>query len=288
MPQPVQCIVVHSVEAPARAGLAYSLATGWLQSAGVSVHAITDPSESVDMADLGTVAYHCGGGNQHSVGDEVTGYAAWSTAQWEDPTAFAALRLDAKKVAEQAKKLGIPLRWLKIAEIKAGLRGVITHNDARLAWGGTTHTDPGPGFPYDKFMQMCQQWAGQPVTAALNKTPNPQATGVGGAQPEDDDMALFFTYSEVSPRADGTYGSRVFISDGVFFRHVKDMEELAFEIYRLQQLGRTAQYVSDTKYARTDVPSGDPHAAAQVVAAAKWVLDPHVGGRDITEFLPKV
>lgn len=214
--QPVQCIVVHSLEAPATPGMAYSLATGWLQHERVSIHAITDPVESIDMVGLDTVAYHCGGGNSHSAGDEVTGYAAWTTAQWLEPRAFAALRLDAKKVAEQALKLDIPRRWLKIAQIKAGERGIITHNDARLAFGGTTHTDPGPGFPYEIFMQMVQQFAGDIVDPETN--PNPTSPGEGGAQAEteDDDMTLLLND-----------GSRTGVLQGGLLTHLGDSFSVA-------------------------------------------------------------
>lgn len=197
--QPVQCIVIHSLEAPARRGMAWSLATGWLQGERVSIHAITDPGESIDMVPLDTVAYHCGGGNQRGVGDEVTGYAAWTRAQWLEPEPFAALRLDARKVAEQAKELGIPLRWLKIAQLRAGERGLCFHNDVRLAFGGTTHTDPGPGFPDDIFLKMCQQWAGETVDPETNPNPKPTGPQTGGAQPEDEDITMYVIHSANRP-----------------------------------------------------------------------------------------
>src|SRR5690606_20584217 len=50
---------------------------------------------------------------------------------------------------------GITPRRLTIAEMKAGrLSGVITHNDMRLAWGGTDHTDPGPNFPMNHLLAL--------------------------------------------------------------------------------------------------------------------------------------
>jgi hypothetical protein len=46
-----------------------------------------------------------------------------------------------------AAKHGIPARWLTVAQMRDGVsKGHVTHNDARLAWGGTDHTDPGAGF----------------------------------------------------------------------------------------------------------------------------------------------
>jgi hypothetical protein len=185
-------IVIHSLEAPPRRGLAYDLAAGWLQNAGVSPQHMTDPGETVDTLRPGIVGYHCGNGNQQSVGLEVTGYAGWSKDQWLDPTAFAAVRLDAKQGAAVAKHYGIPMRWLSLAQIRNGERGFCTHNDISLTLGGTNHWDPGPNFPYGIFMQMVQQFAGgwdgikddpKPVT--------PDAPGPGGADPEEFTVGQF-------------------------------------------------------------------------------------------------
>ena len=177
-------IVIHSLEAPARRGLAYSLATGWLQNQEVSPHSMTDPGETVDVLTLDTIGWQCGNGNQVSIGLEVTGYAAWSFDEWTTGDAFAAVRLDAKRAAEVAKAEGIPLRWLSLQQIRSGEAGFCTHADVSATLGGTNHTDPGTGFPYAIFMQMVQQWtAGADVSPA--PTPNPQpGGGTGGAAPK--------------------------------------------------------------------------------------------------------
>lgn len=189
------CIVIHSLEAPATKGMVNSLATGWLQTAPVSVHALAGPDEVIDMVPIDTVAYHCGGGNFTSVGIEHTGYAAWTFAQWisgdshqgAQSGAFDALRNGARKVAEWCVALNIPIRWLTPDEAAKGARGLITHDTARLAFGGTTHTDPGPLFPYAIYLRMVQDFAGQ----ARQPDPTNQAPGdqVGGAEGDWFDMA---------------------------------------------------------------------------------------------------
>lgn len=193
-----RCIVIHSVESEATPGLAWSLANGWLQTQPVSVHAIADPVECVRMVPIDTVAYHCGGGNSVSVGIEHTGKAAWTFQQWtsgdshqdQKPGAFDALRNGARCVAEWCKALGIPRVWLTPAEAAAGARGLITHNTARLAFGGTTHTDPGPGFPYAIYLKMVQQFYDGKVVPDPT-TPTPTPGGPGGAEGDDmyDDAA---------------------------------------------------------------------------------------------------
>jgi len=180
-------IVIHSLEAPAKRGLAWDLAAGWLKNAGVSPHAMTDPGETVETCPENVVGWHCGNGNQVGIGLEVTGYAAWSIEQWTTGDAWAALRLDAKRAAEASTRHGIPLRWLSLNQINAGMSGLVTHFDISqtIGRGSTNHTDPGRGFPYDAFLRTAQQWQGG-SGAGAGSTPNPQpAGGTGGAEADD-------------------------------------------------------------------------------------------------------
>jgi len=183
-------VVIHSLEAPAVDGMAYSLATGWIQTSQVSPHAITDPSETVDLLDDVTVGWHCGNGNQVSQGDEHTGYAAWTREQWLAPKAFAALRLGAKRVAARCKRYNIPIRWLSIQQIRNGEKGLCSHADIAVALGGSTHTDPGRGFPYDLFIKMVQQWTDGTIGNPGNPPTDQPGGGTGGAQPKEwDELA---------------------------------------------------------------------------------------------------
>jgi hypothetical protein len=146
---------------------------------------MTDPGETVETCPENVVGYHCGNGNQFGIGFEVTGYAAWTLEQWTTGDAWAALRLDAKRIAESATRLGIPLRWLSLNQIRNGERGVCTHADITLTKGGTTHTDPGRGFPFEAFMRTAIQWQGGTGSGAGNN-PNPKPEGgTGGADPAD-------------------------------------------------------------------------------------------------------
>jgi hypothetical protein len=275
-------IVIHDLEAPARKGMAYSLATGWLQTQKVSIHAIADPGEVIDMVPLDTVAYHCGGGNQTTLGIEHTGYAAWTFDQWvsgdtrqgQAAGAFEALRLGARKVAEWCRALDITPRWLTPAEVNAGLDGLATHDTMRQAKGGTTHTDPGKNFPYAIYLKMVQQNLGGGL-APDPTTPKPEAPPIGGAEPEDDLMYLFFNYP-----SDDQKTNRVFLSNGTEFRHVENMDELAFHIWRFSLLGVKPKYVIDGGTQLSEVPSGDFKAAASKVALATPVKNPGIFGVD--------
>jgi hypothetical protein len=50
--------------------------------------------------------------------------------------------------ADQAR-YGIPMRRCTVADLLARRPGHTTHDQCRIAFGGTTHTDPGPNFPWD-------------------------------------------------------------------------------------------------------------------------------------------
>lgn len=286
----VRQIVIHSVESGVTGGVGWSLMNGWWQNPSnqSSVHGIADPADFVYSVPDTQRAWHCGNGNSTSVGYEHAGRAAFSAQDWITPDAVKMLNNSAREIAKVGARHGIPRRWLSIAQLAANEKGYCTHNDMRIARGGTTHTDPGPNFPYKLYMQLIDQWtAGAVVNPGGN--PNPQPTGpqIGGAESEDDMAYVFFTYPEVTARADGSRGTRVFLSDGVFFRHILDMEQLAHEVWRLMMMGAHPKYVTDGNFLLADVPSGTPQDAANAIAQAKWAGDPHAYGRDFEELLPK-
>jgi N-acetyl-anhydromuramyl-L-alanine amidase AmpD len=51
-------------------------------------------------------------------------------------------------------KHGVPKRKLSVADLKAGRRGICGHTDVTDAWHQSDHDDPGPWFPWDRFMAV--------------------------------------------------------------------------------------------------------------------------------------
>lgn len=155
--RPVQTKAVlllnHSMEAPDKPNIARSLAKGWFRNpaAQVSVHACVDRTEAIQTFPFGMRCWGCGTGNDYVVVQtEHVGYAGWSKAQWTTSAMKRVMRNSARHQAwcwVEAGQPGHP-QWLSLGEIRAGKSGLCTHNDARLVWGGTPHTDPGPNFPY--------------------------------------------------------------------------------------------------------------------------------------------
>lgn len=182
-------IVVHSTECPMTAGIAAALAgPNWFggPKAGTSAHIIADPSGAVEMVHDSNIAWHVGpGGNGFTWGAEHAGRASFTAAEWGTAEGKAMLTASATAAAKVAKAHGIPARWLSIAQLRAGASGFCSHNDIRLAFGGTTHTDPGPNFPYAYYMQQ--------VKAAL-----------GGAEPAaapEDDLEAWMASNEDTVKA---------------------------------------------------------------------------------------
>jgi hypothetical protein len=91
-------------------------------------------------------------GNNRGINWELSGFARQTRAEWLDPFGLAMFAQMAPYVEADAAKYGIPLERRTVAELKAFKPGVTSHNDLRLAFGGTTHTDPGGQFPWDVFL----------------------------------------------------------------------------------------------------------------------------------------
>lgn len=120
----------------------------------ISCHYYADPTEVIQSLDTALGANHAGSteGNRYAIAWEVTGTNGKSRAWW-----LANLRWDlmAPVMAADCREYGIEPRLLTVAEMRAGTaKGFVTHDLMRLAWGGTTHTDPGPNFPMDHLLAL--------------------------------------------------------------------------------------------------------------------------------------
>lgn len=117
----------------------------------VSSHFYVDHDSVIQSLDTKNLAWHAGNdqGNTRAVAIEITGQNSWSRQRWFDSVDWNGL---AKLCAWICTTHNISPRRLTIAEMQIGAAGIYTHNDMRLAWGGTDHTDPGPNFPMDYLL----------------------------------------------------------------------------------------------------------------------------------------
>lgn len=135
---------------------------------GTSAHLFVDKDSVTQSLLLTARAGHAGSdeGNDHAIAVEITGLTSWSRAKWLASVDWADLaRALAWIIRNDPDFRGFQVRRATVAEMKRNPRvaAFYTHNDMRLAWGGTTHTDPGPSFPFDHLLKT--------VNAALGKPP---------------------------------------------------------------------------------------------------------------------
>lgn len=127
---------------------------------GVSSHFYCDRDSVIQSLDTAAKAGHAGNrqGNENAVAVEITGANGWTRQQWLDNVAWDLL---GRVLAEVCRHYGIAVRRASVGEMQANpaVKAFYGHNDMRLAWGGTDHTDPGPTFPWDRLFSA--------VTAAL-------------------------------------------------------------------------------------------------------------------------
>lgn len=120
-------LVVHSTANPGASALNH--VSYWLNSPAYAVHYVMDLDGSVVYQTMSTSskAWHVGGGNSVSYGIELceATNAEDFEAQWAEAV---------KWCGDQLKSRG----W--------GISRLYSHDEARVTWGGTDHTDPNPYF----------------------------------------------------------------------------------------------------------------------------------------------
>jgi len=118
----------------------------------ISSHYYVDNDSIIQMLDTKLQAWHAGStrGNQRAISYEITGVNGWTRKQWLARVDWDKL---ARQVARDCKTHNIDARLLTVAQMNDGKStGIVTHDQMRRAWGGTTHTDPGLSFPIDHLL----------------------------------------------------------------------------------------------------------------------------------------
>lgn len=154
----VQLIVIHTTEGSSHSQSAEDGATyNARRTDGTSAHYFHDSNSTVQGVRTNDVA-HCARrqGNLRGIQHELCARAGWSDAQWNTDYANAMLRRAAKQAARDVRKWGIPVRHLTVAQVRDGAKGFCGHYDITRAFpqDNGTHTDPGPKFPWSKFLDL--------------------------------------------------------------------------------------------------------------------------------------
>lgn len=94
-------------------------------------------------------------GNQVGLHLAIVGRASWSRDKWlTEESEHGTLSRAAWQVAQWCKRHRLPVVYVPGLALRRGDKGISTHDAARIAWGVTDHTDPGPNFPMDVFLTL--------------------------------------------------------------------------------------------------------------------------------------
>lgn len=157
---PPRWIVIHTTEGSegprsAEDGAAYDQR----RTDGTSAHFYVDSNSVVQCVRTTdrahTAGYH---GNLWGIHIEVCGLAGQSAAQWDDPVSRATIEQTAGLCRVLRQRYPFPLVDLTPAQVRAGTaRGFAEHYDVTRAWGESTHTDPGPRFPWRRMFDLIEE-----------------------------------------------------------------------------------------------------------------------------------
>jgi hypothetical protein len=124
---------------------------------GASYHYLTDTDRVLPAVPDNVVAYSAAGANHDGLHVCIPGKAAQTREQWLDTISAGYIGQLAQVMTDLAARYTIPLRRLSVADIIEGKRGYCGHHDISLAYRRSTHTDPGPLFPWDRLAQLLEE-----------------------------------------------------------------------------------------------------------------------------------
>ena len=185
----IDLLVIHTMESPEKPDTAEAVANWFAGSTApqASAHYCIDNNSIVQCVKDTDVAWHAPGANHDGLGFEHAGRAAQSPADWSDAYSDQMLRLSGELVAQKCKEYGIPAVWLREADLLAGRRGITGHVQVSNAFKQSTHTDPGPSFPIERYLGYVKSHLGKQPDPHVNPNsikspPATVKTGATGAQ----------------------------------------------------------------------------------------------------------
>ena len=172
---PIDVLVIHTMESPETPTTAESVANWFAGSTApqASAHYCIDSNSIVQCVKDSDVAWHAPGANHNGLGFEHAGRAAQLPKDWSDDYSTKCLELSAELVARKCAEYGIPAVWLRVPDLLAGKRGITGHVQVSQAFKRSTHTDPGPNFPIERYLGWVKSHLGSHVEPHLVKAPPP-------------------------------------------------------------------------------------------------------------------
>lgn len=149
----IKYVVIHATESSNAKGSA-----SWFenQASGGSANLVVDDKECYKTVPDDVTPWGAPPLNQSGFHIEQAGYSGWSRANWL--LHLNTIKRCAYKTAQRCKAHKIPLVFLSVADLKAGKKGITSHNNVSLAYGQSNHTDPGKNYPYGTFMWLVKRY----------------------------------------------------------------------------------------------------------------------------------
>lgn len=167
----IDLIVLHDMEYPENLDAAEKVAAYFAgrNAPEASAHYCIDTDSIVQCVREQDVAWAAPGANHNGVHLEHAGYAKQRPEEWNDAYSQQELSLSAALAAQLTVKYQLPVEFVTVDGLKAGKRGITTHNAVSQAFKRSTHTDPGPNFPMTQYLSMIKNV----LTPAYTEPPTP-------------------------------------------------------------------------------------------------------------------
>ncbi len=152
-------VVIHGTVSPCEPGGSVNVARYFQHAARpASAHYISDPTTTVQPVYDHTIAYHAPP-NRDTLGYELCDPQTGPRRRWRDAAHRAMLDRAARDVARLCLAYDVPIRRVTWVGLRRGKRGICGHAAVSRAWRQTSHTDPGPGFPWRRFIRAVRREA---------------------------------------------------------------------------------------------------------------------------------
>lgn len=131
----------------------------WQRITSGSSHAGCDNTKTVTYIDPAYASWTLLNGNSRSVNMEICGWARWTRDEWLGPQKGRLIQA-ANWARQMCDRFGIPRRYIGAQGVARGEAGIIGHVDYTNGAKDGNHWDPGPGFPWDVFINLVNQGSG--------------------------------------------------------------------------------------------------------------------------------
>lgn len=241
--KPIKRVVIHCTVSPTEQGGARNIAR-YFRSPGAagSAHYVVDPGEVVQSAWDSVICWHAPP-NPNTLGVELCDPMKGKDSRWGDGDHRRMLAHAARLVAQLCLAYDVPIKRRGRVALRLGRRGITGHVDVAKAFGQSTHWDPGPGFPWRRFMRLVRAAADDLRDPQPPPAPKPEPTPEPAPEPPilEEEDAVYQLYRVKGKPA-------LYAVDLSGARHIKNPVHLTI----LRREGRVSKDVDEITQAELD------------------------------------